>query len=97
MRFKDLTWFQEVSIGVAGSVILFGLYAWYGHLAQGGEHDIRIEQNEKAIAPIIKLVESLGNRAEAEDAGRDRDAQRCRQGVIKNEAICHAAGEAVIE
>ena len=99
MRVPKINWGWTVVGGVTTTVILFVLGGVFGffqdHFAQASDHEARIEENEKKIAPIIDLVEALGQRAEAEDAALEQDAKRCRQGKITDPEICGAAGAGV--
>ncbi len=96
MTLPKVKWGWTVAGGVATAVILFVLGSTFGffqdHFAQAGDHEARIEENKKALAPIIDLVEELGKRAAAEDAALEQDAMRCRQGKITDQEICGAAG-----
>ena len=97
-------WIIRVSGTVGGTIILLALAAQLSHYARSGETEERSRENEqrnveqdKALAPIRELVEKLGNRAAAEDAALERDAELCRQGVITDKMICGAAGEDIDE
>ena len=90
-------WIIRVSGTVGGSIILLALAAQWGHYARSGETEARAIENEKSLVPIKELVKKLGERAAADDAKLERDAELCRQGVLKDKMICGAAGEVVAE
>ena len=97
-------WFLRVSGGVGTMLILLALAGQLSHYARSADTEDRSLENEqrnaeqdKALAPILKIVEELGNRAAAEDAKLERDAELCRQGFITDRVLCGAAGETVDE
>ena len=97
-------WFIRVSGTVGGTIILLAIAAQVSHYARSGETEDRSLENEqrnaeqdRALAPILEIVEKLGQRGAAEDAAYEERAKLCRQGVIKDLVICGAAGEEVVE
>lgn len=97
-------WLIRVSGGVATTLVIFGLVAARTHFARSEETEERSLENEQRnveqdaeLAPIRKLVEVLGKRMAAEDAAYEERAKLCRQGFIKDDAICGAVDEEVVE
>ncbi len=97
-------WLVRVSAGVATTLVIFGLIAAEAHFSRAEETEERSLENKQRnieqdaeLKPIRELVEKLGNRAAAEDAALERDAELCRQGVITDKMICGAAGEEVVQ
>lgn len=92
-------WLIRVSGTVGGAIILLALAAQVSHYAHSEDTEDRSLENEqrnveqdKALEPMWEIVEKLGNRAAAEDAGLEQDKKRCLQCKIKDPEICGAAG-----
>lgn len=99
MKFPKITWAWGVTGTLTAAIILIGFKAQLVHYSNAGEtadraleNEQRAIEHEKAIAPILKLVEQLGNRAAAEDAGLEAWAQLCRAGKLKDCDDCSEAG-----
>lgn len=97
-------WLIRVSGTVGGAVILLAIAAQVTHYSHAEDTEERSLENEqrnveqdKALAPILKIVEELGNRQAAEDAGLEQDKMRCLQCKIKDVEICGAAGVEVCQ
>ncbi len=97
-------WLIRVSGGVATTLVIFGLVASRSHFARSEETEERSLENEQRnveqdaeLAPIRELVEVLGKRMAAEDAGAEQDKMRCLQCIIKDRDICGAVGVEVCE
>lgn len=97
-------WLLRVSGGVCTMLILLALAGQLSHYARSADTEERSLENEqrnaeqdKALAPILKIVEELGKRAAADDANLERDAELCRQGFITDRVLCGTAGEKVDE
>ena len=98
---KQLAWIVGVVATIVAGLTVFavrwGVNFQMIHYAKASDTEARSEENEKKIAPIIDLVKELGERAKADDAALERDAELCRQGVLKDKMICGAAGEVAAE
>jgi hypothetical protein len=96
MKLPSAKWVWTVMGGVATAVILFGLNSIFGffsgHFAQAGTTEDRSLQNEAAIAPIIKLLTELGNRAAADDARLKLYKELCTAGKLTDCGDCAEAG-----
>ena len=101
-------WCLGVASTVVAGIIYLLISAGIGfqltHYARSGETEDRSFENEqrnaeqdRALAPILEIVEKLGQRAAAEDAAYEERAKLCRQGVIKDPVICGAVDEDVVE
>jgi hypothetical protein len=103
----DSKWRKGVAATVISGMILSSgaiitTFLW-DHFAWADEAKDQIEEVEEELSEVEKLAisnakaaEALLGRVEAEDAARAQDAKRCRTGVIKDKAICDAAGEKVV-
>jgi hypothetical protein len=84
-------WQKGVGATVSAAIIIMGLKLWVGHLAQAKEDHESITKAQQVQAELVELTKALGQRALAEDAKLERDAELCGAGLINDPIICREA------